>query len=398
MEKLFARPFAFDRTNVKTSLWLTLCIFLLGNGGYFWLQYFPYIFLGRLAAELICPNDGRLQAIKKVGLIVFCFIAAVLLSWPHLGGMLEFEASKFLRNGNGFIPNYGIIWKNKPLFRAIFSSFFDEGHVIKGVGHWAIGGIWEFSNFIGTMALIPVVIGLFQCKRIFRSKIFWAMFFAVLIQFAFVRTHVTADLLRGAFPIFKSLTHYWRGSATFVLFMTIWMALGYDVFFRSGKKWLMYLGLFLMLFHLTEIYIVYQHRLDFTVDPLHNPSIKDIGKEYIHIPDICEKQCVPCELCHIYGYQYMGIIPGPLSVDLSKSVYESSQAGYYNMHNIKLLFGPDTKKGYYMDHKWPLWPKSDKADFEKFIRYKQIFPLPDRLKFMNMVSMICWLIYGILWL
>jgi len=397
MEKLFIRDFSFDRTTIKTGLWLTLCLFLMGNGGYFWLQYFPYIFLGRLIAELISPYDGRLEAFKKIGFILFCFMSAILLSWPHLGGVIEFEGARFLRNGTGFIPNYGIIWKNKPLFRGIFFSLFGEKHVIKGDGHWAIGGIWEYSNFIGSMALIPVLIGILRIKKVLKSKLFWTMVFASLVQFAFVRTHVTADLLRAAFPFFKSLTHYWRGSASFVLSISIFMALGYEFFFQSRHKALVFVGIFLMIFHLTEIHFVYQHRLKFKIDPINNPSISEIGKEYKSLPDVCEKHG-GCELCHLFGYDYWGKIPGPLSFDPKKSVYDSGQEGYYNMHDIKELFSPDKPKNYYMTHKWPLWPKTDQADFEKFIRYKQVYPLPFRLIVMNRISMFYWLVYMLLWL
>ncbi len=398
MEKLFIRAFKWDRACLKTGLWLTLCLLLLGNGGYFWLQYFPYIFLGRLAAEMISPHDGRAEALKKIGLILFCFIFAIILSWPHLGGVLEFEASKFLRNGTGYIPHYGVIGNFKALFQALFSSFFDEKHVIKGTGNGAIGGIWEFSNFIGTVALVPVVIGLFQFKKLLKSRIFWTFVFASLVQLAFVRTTHAADLLREVFPFFKSLTHYWRGSATLVLFASIWMAMGYEVFFQGRSKVLVFLGLFLMVFHLTEIYHVYQYRLNMSIDPLHNPSLRDIGKEYKHVPAVCEQQYAPCELCHLFGYEYWGRVPEALSFDPAKSVYDSGQEGYYNMHDIKVLFSKKADHGYFMKHKWPLWPKTDKADFEKFIRYRQVFPIPLHLRIMNIISMGCWVVYACLWM
>ena len=63
------------------------------------------------------------------------------------------------------------------------------------------------------------------------------------------------------------------------------------------------------------------------------------------------------------------------------------------MHDIRQLFGPQAKGGFYLKNPWPLWPRTDRADFEKFIRFKQVLSGHEWLTFFNKFSLIVWLIY-----
>ncbi len=63
------------------------------------------------------------------------------------------------------------------------------------------------------------------------------------------------------------------------------------------------------------------------------------------------------------------------------------------MHDPRVLGSSLANKGYFYHHKWPLWPKADSAEFEKFIRYKQVVPLPTYLSITIKLSLICWIIF-----
>jgi len=81
-------------------------------------------------------------------------------------------------------------------------------------------------------------------------------------------------------------------------------------------------------------------------------------------------------------------------------VNRSSNSAFFNMNDVKKIFGPDGKGGYYKDHDWPLWPKTDADDFYKFIRFKQVVPLPLHVRVLNKVSLFVWILFlcGAVWI
>lgn len=394
IERLFQSTQSKD--NLKYVLGLVLALFLLINSGYYWLQYFPFIVMGRMMVEFISPQKDRKNVTLVIGLIGLCGLWAILLSWPRLGGIYEYQLQNFPRRGDGIVAHMGVVGDTGRLLKALWLSFFDGPMLMRGQGDDSIGGIWEYSNFIGITSLIPILIGLTRIKELMKSKLFWALVVAVIVQLMLIRTTHAADFLRMICPIYKQITHYWRGSPSLLFFLGIFMAAGYSALLGSKKKWAVVLGFLLLLATCTEIYIVYNARLDTTINAA-NPPFTAIMQEPNLPLAVSTQQFATCELCHLYGYEVYGTIPKELSFDVKKDVYALQEGGkYYNMHDIRRLFAPEVPKGYYMYHSWPLWPVNDDVTtLEKFLQYRQVLPLPFYLKFFNYVSMVLWGIYAI---
>jgi len=217
IEDLLAMPPLRERRYILRILALSGLFFLLINSGYYWLQItVPLIGFRCLTELMLAQKPIIIKQIKKLGIIAMTGLFAILLSWPRLGGIQAFQLSKFPRLG-GEISHSGIIENTRLWLELLWKSFFDGNtiiHAIHSPKH--LGFMWDYNNFIGLTALIPLLIGLFKIKTLFKSRAFIALFLAGLFQLTMTRTPYAANFLRFLLPIYKQVAWYWRGSAILV--------------------------------------------------------------------------------------------------------------------------------------------------------------------------------------
>jgi hypothetical protein len=265
-----------------------------------------------------------------------------------------------------------------------------------------LGLPWDYNNFIGLAAILPLLVGLFKIKTLWKHRVFVSLVLASLGHLAVLRTTRAGDLVRMIFPVFQSITWHWRGNAILLFLAAIFVAYGYEQIFRWGsrKRIIVLLGAGLMFLNLGEI-IYANHKL-FVFPP--QPPFNEIMKPYVPPPkNPLISHWAPCNIDNLFGYG--NSCPAQLSItacegayEWNVSVYLEPQSGFYNMHDVRRLAGPEAKGGYYLKHDWPLWPKADAAEFERFIHYKQVVPIPARLRAMNMISGLSWVAYVVFFL
>ena len=398
IEMLFEQKPGWKKDYLVKAFTLIILFFLLINSGYYWLQVaVPMIGL-RFIAEFLITKESRWEQLKRLGIILFLGFFAILLSFPRLGGIFEFQLLKFPRLG-GSIDHFPLIEDTRKLLEAYWKSFFDAS-AIGGRRNKFLGVWWDYSDFIGLTALIPLGLGFFRFKELFRSKAFVGLLLASLFQFGMTRSHYVADALRTILPLYKQITWYWRGTGIVTFFFCVLMASGYQFVLQWRNKFLVFLVLGLMTLNLAEILNVQLKQLDFSPNPPFKDVLDTSNNPKFPKPLVYNNFC--CNLSNIYGYlnPYPSQISIGASINGGQSIDLSPQEGYYNMHDARRIASSEANHGYFLDHAWPLWPRTDQAEFEKFINYKQIIKLPLYIRIMNKVSMGLWIIYVVafLWL
>ena len=186
--------------------------------------------------------------------------------------------------------------------------------------------------------------------------------------------------IRSVLPIYKQVTGHWRGHILIVMFLCILIVAGYEMMLRCRFKIVKVLVLMLMVLNIFEITYIYSKTFHL--------SFKDqIPARYARVPTAPLKEhFAECRLANLYGQgqatpDQVSFVPG--SVDDC-----ADHPDYYNMHDVRLIGSVQATGGYYLTHKWPLWPKSDAATFEKFVNYKQVVDLPLWLKVVNVFCII----------
>ncbi len=391
IEKLLVIKPCLERHYVALLLLLTALFFLLINSGYMWMQAFIPIIAYRFIVELIFSKKDVFRQSQRLGIIILTGLFAILLSLSRLGGVYEFQATKFPRGGDGIAPHYQVIGHTIYLLEMLFRSFFDSSIVVHRQSHFSLGSMNDYTNFIGIAAIIPLLLGLFEIKKLLRNKIFLTILLASIGHLLVLRTTHVGDLVRMIMPFFKSITWHWRGNMVLVLLVCIFIACGYTMIFRSKWKYVRYLGIALMFINLGEI--VYANR-NFITFP--DPPITALLQEFpVPPPKPLQTHYTWCMLGCIFGYGHE--FPEQLSISSNMggggTILDNANPEFFNMHDVRKLFGPEANGGYYVTHKWPLWPKKDLAEFEKFINYKQVVPFPPRLKVMIFICVIAWIIY-----
>jgi len=388
IERIFESPIKLEKKYIKSILYLIGLFFLIINSGYWWLQVVAPVVFIRLAVEFFYPN--RLKQLKKLGLILSAGLIAIILSLPRLAPIYEFQLKKFPRLGGEGISHFQVIGNTRSLIEFIWRSFFDSSLILNEIhSPKVLGFVWDYNNFIGLCTIIPIVLGLFHIKKLFKHKIFIALLLASLFQLANMRTTYLTDILRDLIPIiYKSITWYWRGTAVLVLFSGVFISCGYDMIFKKRKNIFVFLGSILMTLSFCEIL---NTNSNFIFEPKNNSNYytenfpsQPLSSHYAH-----------CDLGALFGYS--NIFPPQLSIKSGasggKSIYDSYQPGYYNMHDIRRLTSSEANGGYFLDHDWPLWPKTDSEEFEKFINFKQVVKLPAYIRILNFISGIVFVIY-----
>ena len=379
MENILRGPLRLDRKYMLSALTLAGLFFLLINSGYYWLQVAVPLIGFRVLAECIWPQSQKLQQLKKLGIIAGIALYAVLLSWPRLGAINEFQLSKFPRE-KGVVNHYQVIGNVKVLLDKLWHSFFDGDIVANQVTEPQIlGAMWDYNNFIGFMAVIPFILGLRKIKDLLPLKIFTGLLLAVIFQLALMRTTHVADLIRSLIPLYKSITWYWRGTPILCLMVIVFVARGYERIL-GHKKWGLFLAVILMALNLSEIMWA-NHRYF----KLPDPPVSAIMVNSMDLPKPL-KMHYTCCIDYIFGYG--NSYPPQLSINAGEDFWHYSRnPAYYNMHDVRAMFDPKTPKGYYMEHPWPLWPKADKKEFDEFINFKQIVKPSAWLQFINKISL-----------
>ncbi len=387
-EMLLAQP-QLSFSYLKRPLILIFLFFLLLNSGYYCLLIAPFMIAGRLIAEFILSKSGKAQRFQRMIFIILCGLFSILLSWPRLGGVYEFQLLKFPRLGNE-IGHLQVIGDTLYLLKMLFRSFFDGRIIVESQNSSYLGSFFEYSNFIGMLSLGALMVGVISIKRLMTLRPFVGLLLAALVQLALVRTTHAGDLLRYILPVYKQVTSYWRGSGILLFFLIVILACGYEKMFQQQRKFVHGLAILLMAGTLAELYMAYRPWLN--VDP--EPPVSQIFKDTNPVPKPMTRHYAPCILGNLYGQRF----PPQLSINPVVSVYECKDPNFYNMHDSRRLASSQADGAYYMKHPWPLWPKTDTADFQKFINFKQVIPLPLRLKIMLWVSSIAWFIYGVCFL
>ena len=367
--------------------------FLLINSGYYWLQVAVPMIGARLLTELLAADYEKKEKIKRLGMVIAAGVFALVLSWPRLGGVYEFQFRKFPREG-GAVGYMQVMGDTVGVLKTIFISLFDKKIIIDAVGNPCLGFFWDYTMFIGILALPVFLLGLTRAGKFLKSKAFIALFLASVFQFAMTRTTHAVDLVRFFVPIYTQISWYWRGSAILVFFACVFVAMGYEILFKKNHKVLLWGGFLLMVLNLGEMGYTHLKQMDFSM----NPPLRDIFKEYRPLAKPLTINSSPCMIGGIFGYGNECPIQnraggGEPACGLGNSVYAGGDAEHYNMNDVRRLASPEADHAFYMKHDWPLWPKKDKEEFERFINYKQVIQLPMRLRIMNIVSGLAWLGY-----
>ena len=391
IEELLIRPFKKEKVYALIFGCLVGSLFLLINSGYYWLQVAAPMIAFRLIIELLASGKKWLIQTQRLGILAAAGALAMLLSWPRLGGIYEFQLKKFPRMG-GEVGHIQIIEDPVTWFWTLLRSLFDGNIIAKQIHNLWLIFMWDYTLFIGIFAVIPLIIGMFRAGYLLKSRMFIALVLAVLFQCAMTHTQFMPDFVRHVCPLYKQVTWYWRGFGILLLFIAILVALGYETFLENSRKWMVVLGFSLMLLNLAEICYFNFQVIDFKPDP----PLNTIARNLIPLSKPFDQlNYAPYCLGYIFGYGNER--PPQLSV-VSGSIYDQPQQGYYNMHDVRRLGSKEADGGYFMKHQWPLWPRKDSAEFNRFINYKQVVPLPMELRILNKVSLMAWIVYLIMML
>ena len=371
----------------KIAFCLIGLLFLLINSGYYWLQVAVPVIAARLIIELFWSTKERATSLKGLFIIGLCAFFAILLSFPRLGGIYAFQLTKFPRLG-GEVAAMQVLGRNTLWIEMTLRSFFDGRIITQSIHSPCLGYFQDYTNFIGIAAIPFIMIGLVRLKPLLKNKIFIALFLASLFQLAMTRTTHASELLRFLCPLYKQISWYWRGSAILLLFLSVLIAQGYQKVFTSKKRWVVVLDIVCIFVNLAEITYVQMKHIDLS-------AAKPPLSEIMHATNIPPKPFLKhpfAPYCMGYIFGYGNEKPKEISVTDS-SVYDEPVKGYFNMHDVRRLASSEANGGYYLNHPWPLWPRKDVQEFERFINYKQVVTLPAWLKIMNIFSAFAWIIY-----
>lgn len=384
IESLLAMPPRWERAYLGRVAALAFLFFLLINSGYYWLQVAVPLIVARVLVELFVSGKNILRQSGRLTVIGSIFIFAVLLSWPRLGGIYEFQITKFPRMG-GELPHFQVI-AGKQWKRLLVKSFFNPALITEQFHSEFLGPFYEFNNFIGTASVVAIAFGLFRIFSVFRTKAGWALFAAGWFQAMLTQRGEIADFIRTIAPIYKQITWYWRGQIIMVLFLCLLIAFGYETMLKSRFKALQTLAVVLMVLTFGQIGMTYNRALNFKSTPL-----VELARDPDAPPKPFESHYTKCMLSNIYGYG--DDFPAELAYIPNTSVYESKVENCYNMHDVRRLAGPEANGGRFLKERWPLWPKADTAEFTRFINYQQVVAVPLRLRIMNYISALAWVLY-----
>lgn len=366
---------------------LIALFFLLINSVHVWLLTSVPIIAARCVVEIFpAPKRASKETFASLGIVVLSGLFAILLSGPRLGGIYEFALTKFPRIGTGIAPHFQVIEDTRLLLTWITRSLFDAKFMVDADANRVLGSYWEYSNFIGLFSVPALILGLLKSKHLLKSRAFTSLLIAALFQLAITRTPYVADLVRYLVPVYKSITWYWRGSIILVFCVSVMVACGYEHLFDKRRALATWTGVVLALVNLGEIHYAYQ--FDGRHTRFETPFIGFLTetmppKPYSsHMSGTCYDP--------LFGYSgeyYHGVFA-------EGSVYESRDAEYYNMHDVRRLAGDEAEDSHFMHNDWPLWPKTDAADFERFINYQQVITVPIRLRVINAASAVAWVGYS----
>lgn len=380
---------------------LVLFFCLLINSGYYWLQVaVPMIVFRFIAEVLMTKGQQREDQIKRIGIIAVIGLAAILLSWPRLGGIYEFQIKKFPRfKGNG-IDSWPLINNTWDLAQHYWLSFFNPDTIRGAIKNYHLNVYWDYCNYMGMLSLIPLGLGLLKIKEFIKSRAIMGIAMACIFQFGLIRTMYVSDMQRFFFPLYNQLTWNWRGSGIQVFFLLLLIACGYEIILKRKGRIFSYLALGLMILTLSDLTLINLTQTDFSVQPKFREILESSPKP---LSRPLEVNNIKCNVGNLFGYHkaypknisiFGASVHGSSPVYLPERFSLASQ--FYNMHDVRRLAGPEANNSYYMKHPWPLWPKEDSEQFEKFINYKQVIPLPPYLKILNRISFVAWLFYLIL--
>ncbi len=395
-EKILELPVKYNKSYGLTLLGLIGLFFLIINSGYIWIQVFLPVFVFRLIVECISSWKTPNALFVKMSIIIGLGAIAILLSLFRLGAVYEYQMLNFPRAGGGVAPHYQIIGNTRYLIEMLVQSFFNANIVVTKAGHGMLGFMQDYTNFIGLAAIPALLIGIFRSKDLWKNKIFLALVLAAIGHLLFIRTTHVADLVRMIFPVLKSITWHWRGNIVLVFVLCVFIAKGYEFLFKSKHHFIKVLAVLLMLTNMFEI--AYAGRNYFTW-PLF-PAVKEFTQELPQPATPLKEHYTSCALGCIFGYgnEYPKEISIKSSWTGGGDVSQEAALGYYNMHDVRKMFGAEGKGGYYLSNSWPLWPKTDAQEFDRYIHFKQVVPVSMRLKVMIFISAFAWLAYLLCWL
>jgi len=391
MEEILRLEIRFDRRYFIFFLSLTGLFFLLINSGYYWLQVAAPVILLRLMIELVLSGRERKIQAFKTGTILLAVFAALTLSFPRLAGVYEFQLKKFPRMG-GEVNPFQIIGGQK-WFDLTFRSYFDGSIISGNKTDKFMGDPWDYSNFIGLCALLPLVWGLWNCRPWVKSRLFICLALAAMYQLALTQGDPVLCTLRFFVPLFKQITWYARGSAIVLLFLAALIAIGYESLIKQSKKIPFYIIAVLMTANLIEIVYVQATQINFKMDP----PLVDLMHDINPPPYPADKPWGQCLLGYVFGYDHENPAQLQAKLDPGASVYDEPRPGFYNMHDVRVLASAQADGGYYLKEKWPLWPRKDAKALQEFIHYKQVVALPLWLSIGNWVSLFLWFIFFLCW-
>lgn len=385
MEELFKADLRSGRRLSVQALGLTGLFFLIINSGYYWLQVAAPIIVLRVIVEgVLCGGTWKTRVLK-IGVIAAAFAGALLLSFPRLAAVYEFQLKKFPRLG-GEVAAFQVIGGRKWLEIA-FGSFFDGSIIREAKWHEVMGGFHEYTNFIGLAAVVPLAWGLWHCRRQFQNRLFITLVLAALVQLAFTQGEDALSALRHFFPLFKQIGWVYRGSAIVLLLAAVLIALGYEAMLSKGKRGILYGVALLMALNIAEIVYAQAGRMDFKTWP----AFSEIAKEDPPVPYPADRAWTPCLLGYVYGYGNERPPVLSAQVEAGSSFYVEPRPGFYNVHDVRVLGSCEADGGRFLNEKWPLWAKDDSPEeFDKFIHYQQVVALPEWLKTGNLISGIAW--------
>ncbi len=386
IEWLLTRHFKFDRRHLVHMWALAMWLMLLINSGYYWLQVGFIIIAARACVEIGLIVVHGFSRWQRWLAVIAAGGVAIILSLPRLVGIWYFQLSKFPRMG-GEVSHMQVI-AGKQWSQLFVGSFIDQGIIAEARHSEYLGYYWDYSNFIGVVALVIILVGLSHIKDIIHKPFIWALAIACWFQVSITQNAQVADHLRAVIPLFKQITWYWRGYAIWLFAAAILIALGFSRLWQSRHQWGVILACVILSASVIELTLT--HRL--MINPrqvLHGGTILDKSPA----PEVpLTKEFASCYLGYIYGYG--NETPSQLSAAIAPGSLLGSHPehpDFYNMHDVRVLSCDQANKGYYLTHQWPLWPKADKVDFDRFVHFQQVVPLPQPLQWFNYFSLVIWI-------
>lgn len=379
----FKSPRAFKYSS--SLLQAVTLLFLLFNQGHYWPIVFLFVVSSRFIVELLMVRDGRYKFVfQTAGFLAVSVTFALIMSMPRLIGTFAFALKNFSRDPAA----WQIVGSFPLLFEKIAKGFFDSRVLTQSVTDPMLGNASEYTNYVGMITIPILVLGLWNIKNgIIRQgggRALTALLLAAFCQVILTRTTHAVDLLRFFFPFLSQMYNFWRGSIIYTLCYGLLVCCGYQYLLQKRPAISLIAVLFVSL-HCINVLYVYHHMPNFL-------SVK--SSPFLAVDE--SPKISMCDQHHLFGC-YDPILGYSnefwKTQTVGGSVYGAVESNYYNMNDIKKMFGGNEEKGYFKTAAWPLWPKSDAEDFEKFVHFKQVMPLPAYFRWVGLISSFFWGVY-----